>query len=304
MDRPDFDGSPVIVTAGLTKRYGDTLALDALALDVPGGCIFGFLGPNGAGKSTTIRLLLGSIRPTSGLATILGIDVITRRTEVHRHVGYLPSEFRAYRDLTGRQYLDYLARLRDGVEPRRITDLAERFSLDLGRKVSELSHGNRQKLGIIQACMHQPVLLVLDEPTQGLDPLMQQTFLDLLREHRDAGGTVFLSSHVLSEVEEVADTVAIIRAGQLATVTDIETLKKRTRRRVALRFVDGGTGPAEALRALPSVAAVDVVDGTVEVVVEGSMADLLKAAAPFGIERIVSNEVDLEGVFLEYYAGA
>lgn len=304
MDRSDFDGSPVIVTAGLTKRYGETLALDALDLDVPAGCIFGFLGPNGAGKSTTIRLLLGSIRPTSGMATILGIDVITRRTEVHRHVGYLPSEFRAYRDLTGRQYLDHLARLRGGVEPRRITDLAERFSLDLGRKVSELSHGNRQKLGIIQACMHQPALLVLDEPTQGLDPLMQQNFLDLLREHRDAGRTVFLSSHVLSEVEEVADTVAIIRAGRLATITDIETLKRRTRRRVALRFVDGATSPAEALRALPSVTAVDVVDGTVEVVVEGSMADLLKTAAPFGVERIVSNEVDLEGVFLEYYAGA
>lgn len=303
MDRRESDGSPVIATTALTKRYGDTLALDALDLTVPAGCIFGFLGPNGAGKSTTIRLLLASIRPTSGNASVLGHDVVTGRREVHRHIGYLPGEFRAYRDLTARSYLAYLAGLRGGVDPERVVDLADRFDLDLDRRVSALSHGNRQKLGIIQACMHKPALLVLDEPTQGLDPLMQRAFLDLLREHRDAGGTVFLSSHVLSEVEEVADAVAVIRAGRLAAVTDIETLKQRTRRRVEMRFTGDCSRPLEAIGAIPNVARVDLVGATVEVVVEGSMAELLEVAAPFGIERIVSNDVDLEGVFLEYYEG-
>jgi ABC-2 type transport system ATP-binding protein len=294
-------GDAVIRTHGLTKSFGKTLALDHLDLEVARGCVFGFLGPNGAGKSTTIRLLMGLINPTGGTASVLGFDPVTEPQEVHRRVGYLPGDFAAYRDMTGRRYLRYLADLRGGVDEGRVHDLAERFELDLDRSIGALSHGNRQKVGLIQAMMHQPDLLVLDEPTQGLDPLMQRVFLELLSEQRDAGRTVFLSSHILAEVEEVADRVAIIRKGRLATVSDINALKARTRRRLELRFTEGTQPPFDQLGAVEGVIQVARLGSAVEVVVEGSMAELLRFVAPFGVERVVSNEVDLEGVFLQYY---
>ena len=294
-------GDPVIRTHGLTKSFDTTLALDQLDLEVARGCVFGFLGPNGAGKSTTIRLLMGLLNPTGGTASVLGFDPVSEPQEVHRRVGYLPGDFAAYRDMTGRRYLRYLANLRGGVDEGRVHDLAERFELDLDRAIGALSHGNRQKVGLIQAMMHQPDLLVLDEPTQGLDPLMQRVFLELLSEQRDAGRTVFLSSHILAEVEEVADRVAIIRNGRLATVRDINALKARTRRRLELRFTEGVEPPFDQLGAVEGVIQVARLGSTVEVVVEGSMAELLRFVAPFGVERVVSNEVDLEGVFLQYY---
>jgi len=294
-------GDAVIRTHGLTKSFGKTLALDRLDLEVARGCVFGFLGPNGAGKSTTIRLLMGLLNPTGGTASVLGFDPVSEPQEVHRRVGYLPGDFAAYRDMTGRRYLQYLANLRGGVDEGRSHDLAERFELNLNRAIGALSHGNRQKVGLIQAMMHQPDLLVLDEPTQGLDPLMQRVFLELLSEQRDAGRTVFLSSHILAEVEEVADRVAIIRNGRLATVRDINALKARTRRRLELRFTEGVEPPFDQLGAVEGVIQVARLGSTVEVVVEGSMAELLRFVAPFGVERVVSNEVDLEGVFLQYY---
>jgi ABC-2 type transport system ATP-binding protein len=293
--------APVIETTGLTKRYGGTLALDSLDLAVPAGVVFGFLGPNGAGKSTTIRLLMGLIRPTSGSARVLGHDVGREPQAVHRAVGYLPGDFSAYRDLTAEQHLRYVANLRGGIDPAALDRLATRFDLDLSRRIGTLSHGNRQKVGIIGACVHRPALLILDEPTAGLDPLMQHEFLDLLREHRDAGGTVFLSSHVLAEVEAVADLVGIIRSGRLVMTSDIDGLKTRTRRRVDLTFSDGSSPPVAELRAAGGVTEVEVVDGRIQVMVEGSMAELMRVAAPFGIERVVSNEVDLGDVFLQYY---
>jgi ABC-2 type transport system ATP-binding protein len=296
-------GEPVIRTRGLSKRYGATNALDALDLDVPAGSIFGYLGPNGAGKSTTIRLLMGLIRPTAGSATVLGRDAVDERHEIHRVVGYLPGDFNGYRDLTGEEYLTFLANLRGDVDPASVTLLAKRFDLDLTRRIGTLSHGNRQKVGIIQACMHHPQLLILDEPTSGLDPLMQHEFLDLLREFREAGHTVFLSSHVLTEVEAVADFVGIIRQGRLVMTCDVGDLKTRTRRRVELRFTNGVPPPVAELTKVASVRDLEVVDGGVQVVVEGSMAELMRVAAPFGIERVVSNEVDLEDVFLQYYEG-
>ncbi|MGZ4692521.1 MAG: ATP-binding cassette domain-containing protein [Acidimicrobiales bacterium] len=291
----------VIVTRGLTKRYGATTALSALDLEVPAGTVFGYLGPNGAGKSTTIRMLMGLIHPSDGSATVLGHDIVRERRTIHRLVGYLPGDFNAYRDLTAEQYLAYLANLRGDVDVGEVQQLAKRFDLDLSRRVGTLSHGNRQKVGIIQACMHRPRLLVLDEPTSGLDPLMQHEFLDLLREFRDGGGTVFLSSHVLSEVEAVADLVGIIRKGRLVLSSDVADLKARTRRRIEIRFVDGVASPVAELSALASVSHLELIEGAVQLVVEGSMAELLRVAAPFGIERVVSNEVDLEEIFLEYY---
>lgn len=292
---------PVIETRGLTKRYRRTLALESLDLEVQPGTVFGYLGPNGAGKSTTIRLLMGLIRPTSGTATVLGYDIVGERREVHRHVGYLPGDFMAYRDLTAEQYLGHLAQLRGGVETADVELLTKRLDLDPDRRIGALSHGNRQKVGIIQAFMHRPQLLVLDEPTSGLDPLMQREFLALVREARDDGRSVFLSSHVLSEIEAVADVVGIIRKGRLVVVSDLDALKARTRRRLDLSFSDGVPPPIAELTAVTNVRDLEVVDGVVQLTVEGSMAELLRVAAPFGIDRVVSNEVDLEGVFLQYY---
>ncbi len=293
--------SPVIRTSGLTKRYGRATALSALDLEIPAGTVFGYLGPNGAGKSTTIRMLMGLIRPTAGTATVLGHDIVREREAIHRLVGYLPGDFNGYRDLTAGQYLTFLANLRGDVDPAEIEALGKRFDLDPERRIGTMSHGNQQKVGIIQACMHRPDLLILDEPTSGLDPLMQREFLDLLREFRDAGRTVFLSSHVLSEVEAVADVVGIIRAGRLVMTQGVADLKQRTRRRVSLRLTDDSPDVVAALTAVPSVRELDAVDGGVDLVVEGSMAELMRVAAPFGIERIVSRDVDLEDVFLQYY---
>lgn len=293
--------TPVIRTRGLSKRFGHNQALASLDLEVPAGTIFGYLGPNGAGKSTTIRILTGLIRPTSGSAEILGHDVVTDRSGVLADLGYLPGDFAGYRDLTADQYLTYLANLRGDVERSDIDVLAKRFDLPLDRRIGTLSHGNRQKVGLVQAFMHQPQVLILDEPTQGLDPLVQREFLGLVREVCDAGRTVFLSSHVLAEVEAVADLVGIIRHGRLVVTSDVAELKARTRRRIQLWFAGDPSDAIGALSRVPGVHELEVVDGVVELTVEGSMAELFVAAAPYRIDRVVSNEVDLEGVFLQYY---
>jgi ABC-2 type transport system ATP-binding protein len=291
----------VVETRGLCKRYGSTVALDDLDLEVPAGAVFGYLGPNGAGKTTTIRILMGLIRPTQGTAVVLGHDVVRERKMIHRLVGYLPGDFTAYRDLTGQQYLDYLSNLRGDVDPAAVALLAKRFDLNLDRRIGTLSHGNRQKVGIIQAFMHDPRLLMLDEPTSGLDPLMQREFVNLVQERRDAGATVFLSSHDLTEVEGVADLVAILRGGRLVMTSNIENLKTRARRRVELTFTPGVAPPVIELTHVESVRDLEVHDSVAHLVVEGSMAELLRVVAPFGIDRVISNEVDLEDVFLQYY---
>ncbi len=291
----------VIATRGLTKCYGHTPALEGLELTVPAGVVFGFLGPNGAGKSTTIRVLMGLIRPSAGSATVLGHDVVRERRVIHGLVGYLPGDFTAYNDLTGIEYLTYLSNLRGDVDPTEAQLLAKRFEVDLDRRIGTLSHGNRQKVGIIQACMHRPDLLILDEPTSGLDPLMQHQFIGLVRDVRDRGGTVFLSSHVLTEVEAVADLVGVIRQGRLVMTSGLADLKARTRRRVEFTFNAGTPLPTVELRNVPSVRALEVEGAKVRLVVEGSMAELMRVAAPYGIERVVSNELDLEEVLLHYY---
>ncbi len=291
-----------IETVALCKRFGRHVALDHLDLAVPSGTVFGYLGPNGAGKSTTIRVLMGLISSTSGTASVLGLDVSRRSVELSRRVGYLPGDFVAYRDLTVGDYLSYVAHLRGGVRASDVDVLVERFEVDPGRRIGTLSHGNRQKVGLIQATMHRPDLLVLDEPTSGLDPLMQREFLQLLREFRDEGRTVFLSSHVLAEVEAVADMVAIIRDGRLVTTSDIDELRARTRRRVELAFADHTAPPVETLSRLDSVTICSVEGDVVALEVEGSMAELMAVAAPFGIDRVVSANVDLEDAFLQYYA--
>ena len=293
----------VIRTNGLTKHFGDVVALGDLDLEVPGGTVFGFLGPNGAGKSTLMRLLVGLLRPTAGTAQVLGRDIVTDRTAVHRVVGYLPGDFTADRDLTAHRYLEYLARLRGGVDVAVRDSLIERFGLDPDKPFGALSHGNRQKVGLVQAFMHRPPIVLLDEPTQGLDPLVQRTFAAVVREHRDAGNTVFLSSHVLSEVQALADRVAIVREGRLVLDAGVEELRAATRHRVAVTTRGRTARVLDVLGPIASVAEVTEAGDTVAFTVEGPMAEVLRRLAPVGIERLTSTEVDLEQVFLSYYGG-
>ncbi|WP_278314671.1 ABC transporter ATP-binding protein [Lolliginicoccus levis] len=294
--------SVAIRTSGLTKAYRRAIALDNVSLEVPAGIVFGYLGPNGAGKTTTIRILAGLLRPTSGTATILGTDVLADREGAQRHVGYLPGDFVAYADLTAEQYLRYLGNLRGGVPPARARGLAERLRLDLRSRIGEMSHGNRQKVGIIQAFHHQPEVLILDEPTAGLDPLVQREFLGMVREARDEGRTVFLSSHVMSEVEAVADTVGILRRGALIEVADVATLKSQALRRIDMVLDEAVS--LEQLRLIDGVREATCDHAGTHVLVEGSTAPLLSCAAPYGISSIITHEPDLEEIFLGYYAKA
>jgi ABC-2 type transport system ATP-binding protein len=290
---------PAIETVGLSKDYGSGRGLFDLDLTVERGEVFGFLGPNGAGKSTTMRLLLDLIRPTSGAARILGQEVGRDAVAIRRRVGFLPGELALYPTLRGVEMLEYLAALRGGVDGRVRDALAERFDADLGRPIRELSTGNRQKLGLIQAFMHEPELVILDEPITGLDPLVQHSFHDLLAEVAARGGTVFLSSHSLSEVETVADRVAIVRQGRLVVVDSVESLRRVAVQRLEIVFevpVD-----AEPFRTLPGVRDVRVDGARLSIAFEGSPDAVVKAAAAHTVRAIRTREADLEEIFLRYY---
>ncbi len=296
------DDGLAVSTEGLTKRFGHTEALVDVSIRVPKGVVFGYLGPNGAGKTTTIRLLMGHIRATAGRATVVGHDAWSERTTAHAEIGYLPGDFVAYEQMTGRNYLAFLAgqrgRADETVWPF-VEELAERLGLDLSRRWGTLSSGNRQKLGVIQAFMHRPKLLILDEPTKGLDPLMQREFLTLVREARAAGQTVFLSSHDLSEVEQVADTVAMLRNGRLVVVEEVSALKARAVRHIDLTFA--GRVPESELRAVPGVRDVAVTGASAHVSVEGSLGELVRTAVAHGLDDLMTHQSDLEEIFLTYY---
>ena len=293
---------PVIVTRGLSKDFGSGRGLFGLDVEVRRGEVFGFLGPNGAGKSTTMRLLLDLIKPTSGSAQVLGFDASKGSLEIRRRVGFLPGDWALYPKLTGRVVLDYLAELRGGVD-RRVRDaLVERFDAELDRPIHELSTGNRQKLGLVQAFMHEPELLILDEPIAGLDPLVQQSFHALLREVRAQGRTVFLSSHTLSEVERVTDRLAILRQGRLVVVDSLENLRKIAVQRLEIEFAQ--PVGADEFRGLPGVKEVNVNGRTVTIGFEGSADPVVKAVAAFDVLAIHPREDDLEEIFLRYYRDA
>jgi ABC-2 type transport system ATP-binding protein len=287
----------VIRTQGLTKHFGPVRALEDLDLAVERGEVFGYLGPNGAGKTTTIRLLLDFIRPTRGHATVLGGSGAD--PQVRARIGYLPADLHVDPRYTTTDLLDFYGRLRGGHDPRWVATLLERFDLDPGRPVGELSTGNRRKVGIVQAVAHRPELLVLDEPSSGLDPLLQHQFQLLIRELVGEGATVFLSSHVLPEVEVLARRVAILRLGRLVTVAAVDELRTKARQRIDLH-VAGPADPTSFL-SVPGVVEVNGGDGTLHLIVEGSADGVIKAAARLEVVRIVTHEADLEDVFLSYY---
>ena len=292
----------VIETRGLGKRYGrsvESLALSDLTIDVREGEIFGFLGPNGAGKSTTIRLLLGFLHATTGGATVLGGDIERDSVAIRRRVGYLPGGIAFWDGLTGERLLDELADL-SGRPPVRRAELTDRLELSaatLRRPVRDYSRGMRQKVGIVQALQHDPELAILDEPTEGLDPLMQRAFYEYLDELRAAGRTIFFSSHILSEVERVCDRVAIVRAGRLVALEEIPALLARRKRNVELRL----TGPAPALEGVAGVSDVRVADGRLWCRLEGDVGPFLAAIAGAPITDLTIEPARLEEAFLEFY---
>ena len=289
----------VIETEKLTKSYGSHRGIVEVDLAVQKGEVFGFLGPNGAGKTTTIRTLLDLIRPTSGSARVFGIESSADPVAIHRRIGYLPGEFALYDRLTGGQHLEYFANLRGGVDPAYQASLVERFDLDPSRKFKEYSKGNKQKVALVIALQHRPELLMLDEPTAGLDPLVQQTFFGVLREAVADGATVFLSSHILSEVEKTADRVGIIREGLLVKVGTVDDLRDLAHHQVELRFA--GEVPVAAFEALPGVSEVIVEDHVLRLRVAGAITPVVQAAAKYELLDFVSREPSLEETFLAQY---
>jgi ABC-2 type transport system ATP-binding protein len=289
----------VIETEKLTKSYGPHRGIVEVDLSVAQGEVFGFLGPNGAGKTTTIRTLLDLIRPTSGVARVFGIESSADPVAIHRRIGYLPGEFTLYDRLTGAQTIRYFANLRGGVDPAYQAALVERFDLDLSRRFREYSKGNKQKVGLVIALQHRPDLLILDEPTAGLDPLVQQSFFGALRELIAEGRTAFVSSHILSEVEKSCDRVAIIREGRLIKVDTVEGLRDLAHHQVELRFA--GPVPETAFSALAGVSNVQVDDHVLRLRVNGPITPVVQAAARYELLDFVSREPSLEETFLAQY---
>ena len=290
----------VIRTEGLTKTYGRTQALADLSLTVSAGEVLGYLGPNGAGKTTTLRLLMGMLRPSAGRAEVLGRDAWRDAVGVHRVVGYLPGEPALYRRLSGQQHVDYVQALRGGGQSKRAAALAQRFDLDLGRPVHALSKGNRQKLALVLAMMSAPPVLILDEPTSGLDPLVQQEFQALVREHTAQGGSVLLSSHILGEVERIADRIGVLRSGRLVAVERIDELRAGSLHHVSAEFGDdvavaefaGLPGVRDVLlhgRRLTCSAPQEALDALLKQITRHPVVDLGCA------------EAELEETFLTYY---
>jgi ABC-2 type transport system ATP-binding protein len=285
----------------LTKSYGKERGVIDLDLVVETGEVFGYLGPNGAGKTTTIRTLLDLIRPTSGRCWIFGLDCQEQSIEVHKRVGYVPGELALYPKLTGEQTARHFAALRGGVDMRWMRELADRLDFDLKRPAKEYSSGNKRKLGLILALMSRPDLLLLDEASAGLDPLVQQSFYKILAEMQAAGSTIFFSSHNLPEVERVCDRVGIIREGRLVAVESVSDLRAKALRRIEIQF--RRPVPGAVFEGLPGVQDVDARGSRLTFTVRGSIDSIFKAAAQHTVNNVISHEPSLEEVFLTFYEG-
>ena len=288
----------IIETHALTKFYGKSRGIVGVDLAIPEGEIFGFIGPNGAGKSTTIRTLLGLIYPTSGGGRIFGLDIVKDTKEIKKRVGFLPSEVNFYDKMHVEELLDYSARFY-GIDGRdRIRSLADTFSLDLDRRIVDLSRGNRKKVAILQCLLHEPRLLILDEPTSGLDPLMQAEFFRILREENAKGVTVFFSSHTLSEVQKMCKQVAIIKEGRILQVEDIEALRKKQLRKIQLEFEhDDHGGPITC----DGIISPELDNHGLRFMFSGRMSELLRALSDRRVADLIIEEPTLEEIFLHYY---
>ncbi|HKC19433.1 MAG TPA: ABC transporter ATP-binding protein [Candidatus Dormibacteraeota bacterium] len=302
MVRVGGDMPGIIEVEKLTKSYGGKRGIIDVSFDVGEGEVFGFLGPNGAGKTTTIRILMALLRADSGVARIGGLDCWTKSVDVKKFIGYVPGEPSLDNNLTGGQILEYFANLRGGVDRKYLSSLIDRFDLDTSRKFRQYSTGNKRKVVLIQAFMHQPRVLVLDEPTSGLDPLNQQQFDEMVGEARDAGRTVFLSSHVLSEVEKTCSRVGIIRDGRLVRVAGVAELKDIKRYEVTIHF--GQPVSTEAFERLEGVTHVEKLDdASIRIAIQGTADAVIKAAARYPVISLTSYEPSLEDIFLRYYEG-
>ncbi|BCL78628.1 ABC transporter ATP-binding protein [Ktedonobacteria bacterium brp13] len=293
----------IIEVDKLTKHYGSKRGIIDVTFPVEEGEIFGFLGPNGAGKTTTIRLLMALLHADAGSARIAGLDVWQQSVEIKRLTGYLPGELALDPNLTGGQILEYFGHLRGGIDQAYLKQLIARLDCDTSRKFRQYSSGNKRKIGIIQAFMHRPRLLILDEPTSGLDPLHQQEFDRMVREVRDDGRTVFLSSHILTEVEQTCNRVAIIREGQIVRLGSVEELKGIKHHEITITFAN--TVPIEAFKGLDGVEQVETLDGghTLHLSVQGQADAVVKAAAQYSVVSLTSHEPSLEDIFMRYYEG-
>jgi ABC-2 type transport system ATP-binding protein len=289
----------VIETEKLTKSYGPFRGIVDVDLVVNAGEVFGFLGPNGAGKTTTIRILLDLIRPTSGRAAVFGIESTADPVAIHRRIGYLPGEWNLYDRLTGFETITYFANLRGGMDRPYVDQLVQRLDLDPSRRFREYSRGNKQKVGLICALQHRPELLVLDEPTAGLDPLVQQTFNELLFEARGEGRTVFLSSHIISEVERTCDRVGIIRDGRIVRLDTVEAVRALAAHEVELRFA--APVASAPFAAVPGVKNLVEEGRALRMLVTGPIAPVVRLAGQYDLVDFVSREPSLEEVFLSEY---
>lgn len=291
----------IIEVEGLTKSYGSKRGIINVSFHVEEGEVFGFLGPNGAGKTTTIRLLMALLRADAGTARIAGLDCWRQSVEIKRLIGYSPGEPSLDPRLTGGQILEYFAHLRGGVDQAYLKELIKRLDLDPGRKFRQYSSGNKRKVALIQAFMHRPRLLILDEPTSGLDPLNQQEFDRMVKEVRDEERTVFLSSHILSEVEQTCTRVGIIREGQLVRIGGLAELKDIKRHEITITFANAV--PAETFKTLDGVVQVETLaDGhSLRLTMQGEADEVIKAAAQYAVVTLTSHEPSLEDIFLRYY---
>lgn len=302
--------TPIIQTNALSMVYKsgktETKALSNLSLNVQQGEIFGYLGPNGAGKTTTIRMLLDLIRPTNGSAQIFGLDIREHSVDIHQRIGFLPGELNLWKNRTGNQIVHYLASVRGGVKgiTQHANEISERLKLDLTKKVRDYSSGNKRKLGLVLAMMHKPDLLILDEPTGGLDPLMQQTFHNMMKEYREQGKTVFLSSHVLSEVQTICDRVGILRDGELKAVETIEKLTHVEFRWVEVKFRDAvPNGLQNQLMGVDSIENVEMNGNSVRLQLFGDFDPLMRAISGGYVEGLHIEDPSLEEIFLAFYNG-
>ncbi|HVB73557.1 MAG TPA: ABC transporter ATP-binding protein [Ktedonobacteraceae bacterium] len=289
---------PVFIIDNLYKSYGKIQAVKGISMRVERGEIFGFLGPNGAGKTTTIRCMLDVIRPTSGTLRVLGLDAQRDKMELHQHIGYLPGDVRLPGQMTGKQVIDYFSRLQ-GREPVLLHDLVALFDVEIKRPLKSYSKGMRQKIGVVLAFMCDPEVLILDEPTSGLDPLLQRTFNEFLLQEQARGKTIFMSSHIMSDVEKVCQRVAVIRQGEIVTIEEVEKLRQKAGQRVTVEFGDAVS--ADELARMPGVINVTRNNSAYHFNISGSMDALIKALSRHEVLRLQAEEAPLEEVFLKFY---